>query len=367
MRILLTGGGTAGHIIPNIAVAEELKKHSHNLELLYIGSKNELDKQIVETSGIKFKSIHAGKLRRYFSVQNLTDLFKIPIGFFESIKIIEKFNPDVIFSKGGYVAVPVVLAGKILKKKIIIHESDANLGLASKITGFFANKILTSYENTKRKNKKVQYVGCPIRHEVIKGTKEEGYKITGFHSSKPTILVMGGSLGAIKINTAIWSALSRLIPHYQIVHICGKGKSAKIFSDFLLEKLKNNYIEYEYVDTELKHLYAIADIIISRAGANSLAEIETTGAPTIIVPLPGKYSRGDQLENAKAFRNKDKRRYKIIQNEKFTSKILIEAVKELSKEKKRPVYKESFLKPTQEIVKAIKSMAACQNQQTPLH
>ncbi|HAU40030.1 TPA: undecaprenyldiphospho-muramoylpentapeptide beta-N-acetylglucosaminyltransferase [Candidatus Peregrinibacteria bacterium] len=357
MRILLTGGGTAGHIIPNIAVSEELKKHSHDLELLYIGSKNELDKEIVESAGIKFKSIHAGKLRRYFSFENFVDMFKVPMGFFESFKIIKKFNPDIIFSKGGYVAVPVVLAGKLLKKKIIIHESDANFGLASRITGLFANKILTSYEETGCKNKKVQFVGCPIRPEVIKGAKEEGYKITGFHHGKPTILVMGGSLGAMKINTVVWSALSQLIPHYQIVHICGKGKSAKVFSDFLLEKLKDHYVEYEYVDKELKHFYAIADIIISRAGANSLAEIETTGAPTIIVPLPGKYSRGDQLENAKAFRNKDKRRYKIIKNEKLTSRLLVETINELTKEKKRPVYKELFLEPTRKIATTIKSLA----------
>jgi len=342
--------------MPNIAIADELKKNGATI--LYIGSQKKMDRELVQRANIKFKAIYAGKLRRYFTLQNLVDIFKIPIGFFQSIYFIGKFKPDVIFSKGGYVAVPVVFAGALLRKKIVIHESDSNPGLTTKITANFADKVLVAYEETvklfnRRKRKKVIYVGSPIRAEMLYGNKKDGYKLTGFSGEKPVILAMGGSLGATKINNTLWSAMTRLIPKYQIVHICGQGKSGKVLSNFLLDKLQESYIEFEYAGEELADIYAVTDLIISRAGANSLAEIEALGVPAIIVPLPSKYTRGDQEENAKCFRRKDKRRYKIIKNENFTSKRLIDAIEELSKFKKRPTRKEEYAAPARKIAKTL--------------
>ncbi len=343
--------------MPNIAIAEELKKK--DATILYIGSRNEMDRELVQRAGMKFKAIFTGKLRRYFSLLNFIDIFKVPIGFFQSIYFVSKFKPDVIFSKGGYVAVPVVLAGALLRKKIVIHESDANPGLTTRITSNFADKILTAYEETekffsKRKRKKVEHVGSPIRVEMLDGNRKDGYKLTGFSGDRPVILAMGGSLGAVKINNTLWSAMTQLIPKHQIIHICGHGKSGKVLSNFLLDKLQDSYIEFEYVGKKLADIYAIADIVISRAGANSLAEIEALGVPAIIVPLPSKHTRGDQEENAKYFRQKDKRRHKIVKNEKFTSKALIEALEELKKLKKRPEKKEEYAKPIQKIVKILR-------------
>lgn len=377
MRILLTGGGTAGHIMPNIAIAASCRKRSGSAtstincfaqaklhstddpEFLYIGSTSPFERKLVESAGIKFESISTGKIRRYFALQNIIDLlFRVPLGFFQSLKIIEKFNPNVIFSKGGFVSVPVVLAGWILRKKIIIHESDSNPGLATRVASKFAREILTSYEETikgfpKKIQKKVRYTGTPIRPDILKGEKEKGYELTGFSRDKPVILAMGGSLGAMKINNILWASLAKLIPDYQIIHICGHQKSAKTLSNFLLEKLKKNYTEYEYVKEDLKHFYAIADIVISRGGANSLAEIEPFGMPAIIVPLSAKYTRGDQIENAKNFKQKDKRRYKVIEDEKLNSNTLIETIGELARIGKRPTCKEIYLRPVSDIAKIL--------------
>lgn len=348
--------------MPNLAIAaklrEKFKDHPHKLNLLYIGSKNRMDGELVKREGIQFKGIFTGKLRRYFSFQNFIDAFKIPLGFIQSFYFVYKFNPDVIFSKGGYVAFPVALAGWVLRKKIITHESDATVGLANKLTSFFADQILVSYEETikrfpRRRRKKIKYTGLPIREEMYKGTKKAGYKLTGFTPSKPVVLIMGGSLGAMKINDVTWSSLTRLIPGTQVVHICGKGKSAKAFSNFLLDKLRENYLEFEYVGKELADIYAITDLMVSRAGANSLAEIEALRVPAIIIPLPGKYSRGDQYENAIVFKKKDKKRYKIIKDKKLNSNLLISSIRDLLKYQKRPGKTETHFKPTEEVIKIL--------------
>lgn len=253
----------------------------------------------------------------------------------------------------------MVFAGWILRKKIVIHEADASPGLATKLTGLVADKILTSYEETKKyyrrkKRAKIEYVGLPIRPEIAKGSKKEGYKLTGFNDKRPVVLVMGGSLGAVKINNTLWSALTQLIPDFQVVHICGKGKSGKVFSNFLLDKIQGSYSEFEYIGEEMKDVYAITDIIVSRAGANSLAEIEALGLPSILVPLPSKSSRGDQLVNAKLFRARDEKRRKIIKNEKFTSKSLVEALEELKKLSRHSSVQDPA-KPAKDIAKILKS------------
>jgi len=276
--------------MPNVAIASGLKSASEKCSLLYVGSKNPLDAELVKSVNIPFKSVHAGKLRRYFSWENFVDPFWIFVGFFESLWIIVRFWPRVVFAKGGYVSIPVVLAAFVLRRKIILHESDSRMGLANKVCALFADKILSSFPSTTKNKKKHKLVGNPIRSEVLKGSQERGYKLTGFKKDLPVILVWGGSQGALAINQMVQSHFEKLKAKHQIVHITGKGKQVCIKD--------HHYISFEYVElTALKHLYSIADVVIGRAGANSLFELAAVQIPNIIIPL----SNADQIGNAKYF------------------------------------------------------------------
>jgi UDP-N-acetylglucosamine--N-acetylmuramyl-(pentapeptide) pyrophosphoryl-undecaprenol N-acetylglucosamine transferase len=305
MRLILTGGGTGGHIIPNIAITAKLKEQANSeIDVLYIGSNKGIDREMVEKAGIPFKGVHCGKLRRYFSWENLLDLFKIPIGICQSLSLISRFSPNLVFSKGGYVSIPVVIAAKLLGKKIIVHESDVVPGLANKICFRMADKILLSFpESAKYLDKfkeKLFVVGNPVRKEIMHGSKTQGYQLTKFNRELPIVLVMGGSQGAQKINQYIWSNLRELIPICQIIHICGSGKKGLALSGLGLK----NYFQYEFVKEELAHFYAVCDLIITRAGANSIAEIMSLKKPAILIPLPKSSSRGDQIINAKIIQKK---------------------------------------------------------------
>jgi len=296
MKIVLTGGGTGGHVIPNIAIIDYLKVNYPKAELVYIGSKKGMEKGLIAEKNCKFYAVETGKLRRYFSWENFIDLIRIPAGLIQSLFIIKKFKPQVIFAKGGYVSFPVVIAGFILRIPIILHESDLVPGMANKLLSKFADKICISYKESLNyfKNKdKIILTGNPVRIEITKGKKEVGYKLTHFNKEKPILLVMGGSSGAAFINGIIEKNKQELLKKYQIIHICGKGKEIEI---------KNkNYLSFQYVNEELKDLYAISDLIISRAGANSLAEIAILNKSAIIIPLSRKASRGDQIFNAESF------------------------------------------------------------------
>ena len=297
MRIILTGGGTGGHVVPQIAIIEELgDKH----DLLYIGSRTGIEKKLISDIKVPYKGIFTGKLRRYFSLQNILDFFKVPIGVVQAFFIIKKFNPDIVFSKGGFVAFPVVYAASILKKKIIIHESDLIPGLANKMMAKYADKILITFKETReyfksdhKLSKKVVVTGNPIRKSILKGSSEKGLKFTDFTKEKPVLLVMGGSQGAAKINDLVFDNLDKLLEITQIVHLCGKGKIKKIE--------KKGYKQYEYLDKNLKNVYKITDLVVSRAGANSINEFLHLNLPSILIPLSLKASRGDQIKNAIAF------------------------------------------------------------------
>ncbi|MFA5948358.1 MAG: UDP-N-acetylglucosamine--N-acetylmuramyl-(pentapeptide) pyrophosphoryl-undecaprenol N-acetylglucosamine transferase, partial [Candidatus Gracilibacteria bacterium] len=220
MRIVLTGGGTAGHVIPNLALIEELKTR-RSVEILYVGEKNGVEKNLIEKVDVNFRGIYCGKMRRYFSIQNFIDLFKIPIGILQARKILKKFNVGVVFSKGGYVSFPVCIAANMLKIPVIIHESDLIPGLANKMCMSKAKKILTSFEETKNHlpealREKVVYTGNPIRKEIFEGDKEKGYRLSGFNDSKKIILVMGGSSGARQINELVRASLDELTKKFQI-------------------------------------------------------------------------------------------------------------------------------------------------------
>lgn len=282
-----------------MAVIAELKRRDPKIELLYIGSEKGIERKMLQGAGVEYKAVSSGKMRRYFSWQNFVDALKVPVGIFQSMLILRKFNPELIFSKGGFVSFPVVFAGWILKIPVIVHESDVSPGLANRWSFHFAKKILISFEETKsflKKEwlKKVTLCGSPVRKEITSGSAEKGRKFTQLDRHRPIILVMGGSQGAQQINKLVRQNLDELLRKFQIVHIVGRGNI-----DISIKK--KGYKQYEFLHKELADVYAACELIISRAGANSLAEIAALNKKAIIIPLSSAGSRGDQLENAKVY------------------------------------------------------------------
>lgn len=320
-KIILTGGGTAGHVTPNLALCPELKKNG--FEINYIGSYNGMEKDLVEKSGIPYYGISSGKLRRYFDLKNFTDPFRVMKGYFEARHLIKKLKPDVVFSKGGFVAVPVVMAASHAGIPVISHESDMTPGLANKLSLAFCTKICCNFPETLQylPEDKAILTGCPIREELLTGNKESGLKLTGFNSSKPVLLVMGGSLGSVKVNQAVRSILPDLLKDYQIVHLCGKGNLDETLTSM------PGYVQYEYMSEPLKHLFAMADIIISRAGANAICELLALQKPALLIPLSAAASRGDQILNAKSFKKQGFS--DVLEEEDVTPETLYQAVSSL--------------------------------------
>lgn len=320
-KIILTGGGTAGHVTPNLALCPELKKNG--FEINYIGSYNGMEKDLVEKSGIPYYGISSGKLRRYFDLKNFTDPFRVMKGYFEARRLMKKLKPDVVFSKGGFVAVPVVMAASHAGIPVISHESDMTPGLANKLSLAFCTKICCNFPETLQylPEDKAILTGCPIREELLTGNKESGLKLTGFNSSKPVLLVMGGSLGSVKVNQAVRSILPDLLKDYQIVHLCGKGNLDETLTSM------PGYVQYEYMSEPLKHLFAMADIIISRAGANAICELLALQKPALLIPLSAAASRGDQILNAKSFKKQGFS--DILEEEDVTPETLYQAVSSL--------------------------------------
>lgn len=320
-RIILTGGGTAGHVTPNIALLPRLKELQYDIH--YIGSYNGIEKELIEQFGIPYHGIATGKLRRYFSLQNFTDPFRVLKGMNEAKKLVKILKPDVIFSKGGFVSVPVVLSGKRCHVPVIIHESDMTPGLANNLCIPVAQKICCNFPETLQSlpAEKAILTGSPIRNELTKGDKQKGLEMCGFTTAKPVIMVIGGSLGAAEVNKLVREALPKLLEDFQIVHICGKDKI-----DNLLLKT-DGYKQFEFVKDALKDLFAMADIVISRAGANAICELLTLRKPNLLIPLPAHASRGDQILNAKSF---EAQGFSMVADEDYlTAVTLTEKVHEL--------------------------------------
>jgi UDP-N-acetylglucosamine--N-acetylmuramyl-(pentapeptide) pyrophosphoryl-undecaprenol N-acetylglucosamine transferase len=308
----MAGGGTGGHIMPNIAIIDDLKASfppsRGELGILYFGGRSGMEAALLEPLGVEYRGIFCGKLRRYFSWQNFIDVFKTPIGFFQAFFALVRFRPQAVFCKGGYVSFPVAVAGWMARIPVILHESDVIPGLANRLSARFSRIICVSFEESRKyfPSKKVLVTGNPVRREIVRGNKEDGKTFTGLKENLPTILVIGGSQGANVINKAIFAALNELLEKYQIVHICGKDnlKGDEEISGFLGSdsgKFAHRYRAFDFVGAELKHLYALSDLIVSRAGANSLAEIAMLGKPSVLIPLGTKASRGDQIVNAEVF------------------------------------------------------------------
>lgn len=294
-RIVLTGGGTAGHVTPNIALLPKLKEL--NFDVHYIGSYDGIEKKLIEDFKVPYYGISTGKLRRYFDVKNFSDPFRVIKGFAEAKKILKTLKPDVVFSKGGFVSVPVVRAAASLNIPCIIHESDMTPGLANKLCIPVATKVCCNFPETLQgipANKAV-LTGSPIREELTKGNKFRAMDMCHFSSGKPIVLVIGGSLGAAGVNKLVRDSLPHLLEDFQVVHICGKEK----IDNLLLNQ--PGYKQFEYVKEDLKDLFAMADVVISRAGANAICELLALRKPALLIPLPARSSRGDQILNAQSF------------------------------------------------------------------
>ncbi len=320
-KIILTGGGTAGHVTPNLALLPSLKEAGY--EVRYIGSYQGMERKLIENAGIPYDGISSGKLRRYFDIKNFTDPFRVIKGYAEARRLLKRYKPDVVFSKGGFVAVPVVLAAKHYKIPTIIHESDMTPGLANKICIPSAAKVCCNFPETLKylpKDKAI-LTGSPIRAELLKGDRASGLAYTHLKGDKPVLLIIGGRLGSVAVNTAVRRVLPRLLPSFQIIHICGKGN----LDESLIST--EGYMQYEYVDAPLKHLFAAADIVVSRAGANSICELLALRKPNLLIPLSAAASRGDQILNANSFAKQGFS--KVLEEEAITDDALCDAVTEL--------------------------------------
>ncbi|MDR6551380.1 undecaprenyldiphospho-muramoylpentapeptide beta-N-acetylglucosaminyltransferase [Paenibacillus qinlingensis] len=327
--IVFTGGGSAGHVTPNLALMHKLKQLGWDVK--YIGSATGIEKDIIDREGVPFYPISSGKLRRYFDLKNMKDPFKVIKGVYESYRLLKRLKPAIVFSKGGFVSVPVVLGSRMNNIPVIIHESDMTPGLANKISIPFATKVCVTFPESLShiKGGKSVLTGLPIREHISSGKASRALQLCDFHTQKPVILVMGGSLGSQVLNQAVRANLGRLLQQFQIVHLCGKGNVA---SELLTTR---GYKQFEYLNEELPDVLAMTDLVISRAGATSIFEFLGLEKPMLLIPLSRQASRGDQILNAASFQ---KAGYAdVIQEEDLTADGLASHVEELYKN--RETYK----------------------------
>lgn len=343
-RIILTGGGTAGHVTPNIALIPALKEKGYDIQ--YIGSYNGMEKGLIEDYKLPYHGISSGKLRRYFDLKNFTDPFRVIKGFSEANKLMKQLKPDVVFSKGGFVSVPVVIAAKRNKIPAIIHESDMTPGLANKLCFSSAVKVCCNFPETVEKlpERKAILTGSPIRSELASGNADAGRAFCGLDDAKPIILIMGGSLGAANVNNAVRAILPEVLKDYYVVHLCGKGKLDESLKDM------KGYVQFEYIKDELKDLFAMCDLVISRAGANAICELLYLAKPNLLIPLSVNASRGDQVLNARSF---EKQGFsKVLEEEELTDKLLLDTINALFNEKDKYIetMQQSALKDSVNII-----------------
>jgi UDP-N-acetylglucosamine--N-acetylmuramyl-(pentapeptide) pyrophosphoryl-undecaprenol N-acetylglucosamine transferase len=319
-KIVMTGGGTAGHVTPNIALMPALKEAGY--EISYIGSYSGMEKELIEAQNIPYYGISSGKLRRYFDWKNFSDPFKVLKGYSQAISLMKKLKPDIVFSKGGFVSVPVVLAASHCHIPAIIHESDITPGLANRIAVRGAKKVCCNFPETVKylpKDKAI-LTGSPIRQELFHGDAARARRFCGFsNDGKPVLLIVGGSLGSKVVNEAVREIVPQLLPDFNIIHLCGKGN--------LEESMKSlsGYAQFEYISSELPDLFALADLAVSRAGANAICELLALHKPNILIPLSAAASRGDQILNANSFK---KQGFSfVIEEESLTGSVLSDAIR----------------------------------------
>ena len=322
----MTGGGTAGHVTPNIALIPSLREAGY--EISYIGSYEGIEKRLIEEQNIPYYGISSGKLRRYFDPKNFTDPFKVVKGLAQAVSLLKKIKPDIVFSKGGFVSVPVVLAAKICHIPAIIHESDITPGLANKIAIPGATKVCCNFPETLKylPKEKAVFTGSPIRQELLSGNADAALTFCKLPAkSKPVLLIIGGSTGSKVINTIVRASLPTLLKNYLVIHLCGKNNL-----DASLEGMAG-YVQLEYAGKELADLFALSDIVISRAGANAIFELLALRKPNILIPLSAAASRGDQILNANSFKNSG---YSyVLEEEKLSMETLQNAIAEVNGKK----------------------------------
>ena len=337
-HIVLTGGGTAGHVTPNIALIPRLKELGY--EISYIGSYDGIEKKLIEEMNIPYYGISSGKLRRYFDLKNFTDPFRVLKGFGEAKKLLKQLKPDVVFSKGGFVTVPVVIAAGRRKIPTIIHESDMTPGLANKICIPSATKVCCNFPETVKSlpADKAVLTGTPIRQELLNGS-----------------MVIGGSLGAASVNENIRKILPELLKEFQVIHLCGKGKMDESLKD------TKGYVQYEYIKQELADLFALSDIVISRAGANAICELNALKKPNLLIPLSANASRGDQILNARSFERQGFSM--VLEEEEITESTLLNAIRELYQNRESYVHAMSESSHMNSIEKITGLIEDCVNKQ----
>ncbi len=320
-RIILTGGGTAGHVTPNIALVPRLRELGYDIQ--YIGSYDGIEKKLIEEMGIPYHGIASGKLRRYFDLKNFSDPFRVAKGFFQAKKLMKKLQPDIVFSKGGFVTVPVVQAAKSHHVPVIIHESDMTPGLANRLAIPAASKVCCNFPETipHLPAGKAVVTGSPIREELRSGNRLAAMKFCNFAAGKPVLLVIGGSLGSVAVNKAIRSILPQLLDSFHVIHLCGKGNVDQELTS------TPGYVQFEYIKEELADLFALADIVVSRAGANAICELLELRKPNLLIPLSAAASRGDQILNAESFRKQGFS--EVLQEEEITPKLLLSKIEAL--------------------------------------
>lgn len=357
MKIILTGGGTAGHVSGNMALVPELKKNGFKID--YIGTYRGMERGIVAAdTDITYHPIPAGRFVRGFHASNIKDAFKVLKGIKEASRLIKEIKPDIVFSKGGFVTVPVVIAAHRQHIPVIIHESDFTPGLANKISAKFADKICTTFPETvkmfagnkKAEQSRIVCTGAPLRNELFNGSQDTGHSLCGFNTAKPIIIVMGGSLGAQAINKLVREALPSLVKKYNIIHICGRGGVDPSYN-------MSGYKQFDYVTTELPHLLSISDAAVSRAGSNAIFEFLAAQIPMLLIPLPKGESRGDQVFNAASFSQNG---YALAkQQEELDAQKLCESIDELFAQKNKihtAMHSSSIQNGTDNILKLIYSL-----------
>lgn len=323
-RIVLTGGGTAGHVSPNLAILPYLLNDGYDVH--YIGTRDGIERKMMDVEGVTYHIVKSGKLRRYFDWKNFTDPFRVIAGAFQASHLMRKLKPDVCFSKGGFVSVPVVVGARLHHVPTLCHESDLTPGLANKICSRFADQIATTFpECAEMLGKKGVFTGTPLRDSLFEGDRAKGLSICGFDGSKPVLMMMGGSLGAQSVNKCLRECLDELTEEMDVIHICGKGNLAEEL------KGKKGYVQFEFVSEELPHLMAAADLILSRAGSNALCEFAALCKPMLLVPYPKGASRGDQILNAQSFEKRGL--CKVLLQENMTKASLLEALKALYRDR----------------------------------
>ncbi|MBE3563596.1 MAG: undecaprenyldiphospho-muramoylpentapeptide beta-N-acetylglucosaminyltransferase [Hydrogenibacillus schlegelii] len=333
-KAVLTGGGTAGHVMLNLALIPHLR--ARGIDVAYIGSRDGLERRLLAAAApdVPYYAVSTGKLRRYFDWQNFKDPFRVAAGVVEAARLLGRLRPDVVFSKGGFVAVPVVLAARLRGLPVVAHESDLTPGLANRIALPFVREVLVTFPETKArlKHPRVRLVGGVVREALFDGRREEGRRLCGFSSpedrarsgrAKPVLLVTGGSLGARKLNEALRARLDDFLARYAIIHLTGEqGYDPSL--------RRPGYCQFAFAREELPHLFAAADLAVSRAGANTIFELAALGIPMLLVPLSRAQSRGDQIENARSFERRGLAR--VLPDEAVTPEALLQAVTALEAE-----------------------------------